>query len=241
MTATNTPTALSIRSVIETAGAEAAERQLGIIAHEAGDTELALVVQDLLPGEIALIVGKGDYTKPSVIAPFVTPAQFLDALERLGAGWGKIGDAETHVLYTLRNEVTDFVLSIVLLAEQFRRTQLLGALVSHRFGHDILVMLSIGESGCPSFLQNYNPQRAELGTWQELYTLVEETNKPAFVTLRQHVIELHREAAVSSDKVSPTTAFVKNTLRMMVAKAAKLVQGNPAGEEDTSDKKVFDI
>lgn len=237
----NIPTALSIRSVIETAGAEAAEKQLGIIAHEAGDTELALVVKDLLPGEIALIVGKGDYTKPSVIAPFITPAQFLDALERLGAGWGKIGDAEAHVIYTLRNEVTDFVLSIVLPAEQSRRSELLGALVAHRFGHDILVMLSIGESGCPSFLQNYNPQRAEQGTWQELYTLVEETNKPAFVTLRQHVIDLHKEAAASGDKVSPTTSFVKSTLRMMVAKAAKLVQVNSTGSEESPKKGAFDI
>src|ERR1700721_4083461 len=102
---------LTIRETLKAGSPQNAERQLAQIAHDQGDETLALLVADLTPGEVASFLEEGDYSKPSEVTQFLTQEQFMEALARFGARWGKISKNDgRELLLRLKEDVATFVL-----------------------------------------------------------------------------------------------------------------------------------
>jgi hypothetical protein len=135
---------LAIREALTGGNVSKAESQLAIIANEHGDDQLALVVKELQPGEVAAVVSVGDYTKPSIVVNFITPEQFIGALERLGASWGSV-DKET-TLRPMLEQVEDFICSTLLATEGVQKNELIEAFLDHDLGESIVILLCGNEA-----------------------------------------------------------------------------------------------
>ena len=221
-------TTLAIRETLKHSGAQAAERQLTRIGDTEGDDQLTILVADLNSAEVAQIVGLGDFTKPSIAVHFLSPKQFLGALERLGAKWGEIGDSAGSTIHTLKEDLADFVLSVVLHAES-RRRSFIEALAQDPLGGKMLVALPLWEQGCPEFLENYESATHQKGTWQELYVEVEAVDEKFFDFLRSQVVALTK-----NDKAC--YSFLKRTLQALSDKASGHV-----GQETVDNKEIEKI
>lgn len=222
-------TALTIRQALKSSGPASAERQLSIIGSDAGDEQLALVVQDLLPEEIASIVGQGDFTKPSIASSFILPIQFLGALERFGSRWtmGRLRAKEV-ARPDIYQQVTDFVLSVVLTREEgFERHQLLRALLGHSLGKDVVLMMAMSLDNPMEFLQedHINAAAAEKGTWQELYSEIDSMDHEVLLELSHEIKLLFSDEVDDEGKTeSPVLQFCRRTLNEMMRVAATHVQ-----------------
>lgn len=228
---------LTIRQTIATIGINAAERQLTLIGSNAGDEQLAQVVNELSAEEVAALIGEGDYTKPSLAVHFITPRQFIDALERFGARWGSIGKGvKMPALLELKTELAEFICSIVLNAQDGRRRDLIKALMSKPIGKDIINVLPIGE---PEFdpHQTFDPRTHNKGTWEEIYALIWEVDLDAFnehIRIQQTFFDDHGVNETS------TEGFLKGTLKELVQMARTHSSKNrPKATAVTSE--VFDI
>ncbi len=226
-------TALAIRQTLQQSGPLAAENQLTVIGHQAGDEQLALIVQALLPGEVAAIVGEGDYTKPSIAGHFVTPEQFLGALERFGARWGRLeGNIRGDMVSQMSQEVADFVFSVILTGDEGHRHSLMNALLADPLGKDVLILVAVDEVGCPEFLEDdvLDIGMAEKGTWQELYVEIEHIDRHGLLSLKKEIMALYpRDFDSESGKDHPSRRFITRTLKTMSRMAAKHVgQEKPA-------------
>ena len=233
-------TALAISQTLQNSGPQAAERQLTIIGHEAGDDQLALIVQALLPGEVAAIVGEGDYTKPSIASHFVTPEQFLGALERFGARWGRLeGKILGDQVSQMSQEVADFVFSVILTGDESHRYALVTALLADTLGKDVLILVAVDEVGCPEFLQGdvFDVGMAEKGTWQELYVEIEHIDRRGLLMLKTEILALYsKDFDSESGKEHPSWRFINRTLKTMSRKAAEHV-----GQEKTAEAKIEEV
>ncbi len=226
--------ALAIRETLSHAGPRAAERQLAKISNDQGDEQLSLIVAELTPGEVAMLLGEGDYTKPSTVTPFVTAAQFLGALERFGAKWGKLNKTSTESLLELKSQLADFVLPVLLHAEGEHKKDLIRQIAEDNLGEDVLVAIPLFETGCPEFLKDFDLREVQHGTWQELYADLQAQDPVLFKSLSNQVVRLFgatEEDSMDDDEeikeAAPAVRFLKRTLQALSDKAAKLVQRSP--------------
>lgn len=221
-----------ISLILKLQGIPAAERQLSIIGDQAGDGELAVIVEALTYAEVAALVGEGDYTKPSIASHFVTPEQFIGALERLGARWGNL-DKKIHRERDeeCRQEVVDFILSVVLTDNLARQATLLQSLLDNDLGREVLILIAVNEKECVEFLRtpSVSSTTIMIGTWQEVYSAIENFNQHAMEELRESILTLysaHDESSVEEGHgdMDKPAKFVHSTLRSMVRHASKHVQ-----------------
>lgn len=227
---------LAIREALtRTGGSNSAEKQLAIIGDEQGDEQLALVVAELQPGEVAAIAGNGDYTKPSTLVHFVSAEQFIGALERIGASWGTI-DKEVDI-DPMKEQVEDFISSMLLATEGRQQETLLEVFFADELGCHICVMLSssnalstVTEDGfCASF---------EVGTWQELFAIAHEKHGASFREMvktlegfREKVTDVEDEANSDERRGNKRESHARRTLRKLV----RLAQGHVQTEPKTTD------
>ena len=130
-----TPTdhTLALRAALETSGG-AAELQLALLASQAGDSQLQILVEELTAAEINVIVADADMSKPSMAHAFITPAQFLEAFERLGSRWSQSEEIRSANDYAqIQSDVEDFLCPMILATRDAARAKtMLDALLGHR-------------------------------------------------------------------------------------------------------------
>jgi len=238
--------ALALRATLKSTGAKAAESQLAIIGNELGDNQLALVVADLSPGEIGLFLENADYTKPSLVTPFVSPEQLIGALERVGAKWGDLRGSSPNALISLKQEVSDLLFPVLLQGEPAQRSKLLKAVLKNSLVEDLIVSLPLFEHGCPEFLADFEANHIQHGTWQELYADIHTLDEPSFNRLRNEILSLfpRKEGEESDDEESDpaenrkAVQQLQRTLQALANRAAKLVESSPvdAADEDPFEK-----
>jgi hypothetical protein len=227
---------LTIRETLKAGSAHNAERQLAQIAHDQGDETIALLVADLTPGEIASFLEEGDYSKPSEVTQFLSVEQFMEALARFGANWGKISKNDgREILLRLKEDVATFILPTLLHRED---RLFIKAMLDDTLGEDIIVALPLYETGYLDFLREFDSGMAQKGTWQELYAVIQEMDPKVFKALRKHVYELSdhqsdedEEQDEDTDLKTEGVKFLRRTLQRMSDQAAKHAEKSPEGEE----------
>jgi hypothetical protein len=227
---------LTIRETLKAGSAHNAERQLAKIADEQGDDTLALIVADLTPGEVASFLEEGDYSKPSEVTQFLTTEQFMEALARFGAKWGKISKNDgRELLLRLKEDVATFILPTLLHRED---RAFIKAMLDDTLGEDIIVMLPLYETGYLELLREFDSGMAQKGTWQELYAVIQEMDPKVFKALRKHVYELSDHQAdededldENEDAKTEGVKFLRRTLQRLSDQAAKHAESSPESEE----------
>ncbi len=181
---------LSVRAALQS-GAGAAETQLALIAENQGDRQLAAVVADFQPEEIAVMVSDTDMSKPSLVHAFVAPEQFLGAFSRLGARWGRVDRSLDYVSF--QRDVEDFLCPMILSSEEVpRRTAMLAAFMEHELAQETLLFLSFGNKEAAALFERPHGYPYVRNTWQELLGLVYEHHPAAF----HEIANMARELAV---------------------------------------------
>lgn len=235
----STPTnILAIRETLKAGSPKKAERQLAKIGHEQGDESLALLVADLTPGEVASFLEEGDYTKPSEITQFLTAEQFMAALARFGAKWGKLSRNDgKDVLLRLKEEVATFILPLLL----HRSDRLcIKAMLEDKLGEDIVIALPLYEADYLDCLRDFSAGMAQRGTWQELYAIIEDMDEKVFTALRKHVYDLSDKPSKDNDgeeedsENTEGVRFLRRTLQRMSDQASKHAE-KVAEAEETED------
>ena len=232
---------LTIRETLKAGSAHNAERQLAKIAHEQGDDTLALLVADLTPGEVASFLEEGDYSKPSEVTQFLTTEQFMEALARFGAKWGKISKNDgRELLLRLKEDVATFILPTLLHRED---RLFIKAMLDDTLGEDIIVALPLYETGYLELLRDFDSGMAQKGTWQELYAIIQEMNPKIFKSLRKHVYELSdhqadedEELDENADAKTEGIKFLRRTLQRLSDQAAKHAE---ASSDTEAEEDVF--
>jgi hypothetical protein len=233
---------LTVRETLKAGSPHNAERQLAQIAHDQGDDTLALIVADLTPGEVASFLEEGDYSKPSEITPFLTTEQFMEALARFGAKWGKISKSDgRELLLRLKEDVATFILPTLLHREDHL---FIKAMLEDTLGEDIIVMLPLYETGYLEFLREFESGMVQKGTWQELYAVIQEMDPKTFKALRKHVYELsdnpstddEDEDEEKEDLKTEGVKFLRRTLQRLSDQAAKHAE---QGAEEQESEDVF--
>jgi hypothetical protein len=206
---------LALKQTLRTSGVHAAERQLLIIADQGGDEELALVVADLEPAEVAVILKEGDFTKPSMAVEFITPTQFLGAIERFGSSWGDNFD-DLDVLIEAKHHLGDFIFSVVLSTDDTkRRHELLDAMLENSVVRDVLNVLPLYEKGCEDlFSREFNTAMCQMGTWEELYALIHDFHPKVFQTMVGE-IRSRFEQQQSGTNPKALTGFLKSVMKSL--------------------------
>jgi hypothetical protein len=230
---------LTIRETLKAGSPQTAERQLAKLANEQGDDALALLVADLTPGEVASFLEEGDYTKPSEVTQFLTEEQFMEALARFGAKWGKLSKNDgKELLMRLKEDVATFILPTLLHREDHL---FIKAMLDDTLGEDIIVALPLYETGYLEFLREFEGGQAQKGTWQELYAVIQEMDAKTFKSLRKHVYELSDSSAESEDEDeneeqtnTEGIRFLRRTLQRLSDQAAKHAEKG-ADLEETED------
>ena len=227
---------LTIRETLKAGSPHSAERQLAQIAHDQGDETLALLVADLTPGEVASFLEEGDYSKPSEVTQFLTEEQFMEALARFGAKWGKLGKSDgRELLLRLKEDVATFILPTLLHRED---RVLIKAMLEDTLGEDIIVALPLYETGYLEFLREFDSGMAQKGTWQELYAVIQEMEPKTFNALRKHVYELSdhpsgddEDEEDDSNVQTEGVKFLRRTLQRLSDQAAKHAEKSSDVEE----------
>jgi hypothetical protein len=228
---------LTIRETLKAGSPHNAERQLAQIAHDHGDDTLALLVADLTPGEVASFLEEGDYSKPSEVTQFLTQEQFMDALGRFGAKWGKLSKSDgRELLLRLKEDVATFILPTLLHREDHL---LIKAMLDDTLGEDIIVALPLYETGYLEFLREFDAGMAQKGTWQELYAVIQEMEPKTFASLRKHVYELSDHPSADDDEEQDENAesktegvkFLRRTLQRLSDQAARHAEKSSDAEE----------
>ncbi len=230
---------LAIRQALTNGGPQAAERQLAILGNNHGDDQLALLVRELRPAEVTQLLAEGDYTKPSVVAHFITAEQFVGALHRLGAKWGSLKGVEISVLIPIKEQVSDFMLSTLLHGDDAGQKKFLEAVLDDSIVEDVLVMMPLYEPGCPEFLAERDWATAQVGTWQELYMRIRDLVPTSFDSLRSEVLSLFSEAASVDDDeeregMSNKRAdkFLTRALQSLANRSSELSDAKPIEKKD---------
>jgi len=227
---------LTVREILKVGSPHNAERQLVQIAHDQGDDTLALLVADLTPGEVASFLEEGDYSKPSEVTQFLTVEQFMEALARFGAKWGKISKSDgRELLLRLKEDVATFILPTLLHRED---RLFIKAILDDTLGEDIIVALPLYETDYLSFLREFDAGMAQKGTWQELYAVIQEMDPKIFNALRKHVYELSdhqedqdEEQDENEDLKTEGVKFLRRTLQRLSDQAAKHAEKSVDADE----------
>ena len=217
---------IKIRESLTFIGPHAAEQQLGIIASNHGDNEIIEIVKELQPGEIKELLMDGDYTKPSIITNFVSTKQFIQAFMLIGTKWGKVDNHTTmEHLKLMAKDVDEFLCQVILVAEPFRQRSLLRSLLSLDIGRCALIMIAIDTFKNISFLEDFNPNMAQKGTWQELYTAIEQYSEQEFVWFCNQVATIQRDGKAKHE-------FLLTTLEELSSIALKLSKKDSEEEKE---------
>lgn len=227
---------LAIRQVLDTHGPATAERSLAVIGNKAGDEELAILVQSLELGDITSLIGEGDYTKPSIVVAFITPQQFIGALERLGAKWGACRGVISEVqLAEMHADVTAFLTSVILTNDERQKKRMLEALYLKEIGRDLLVSIAVSENNCLEFFDSdehraggVDVARAEVGTWQEIFVELHVTYPRFFEEIKRRIFSLHADERRNPDN-AVVKVFVSSTYRKLIRSAKRHIVKPEAG------------
>lgn len=227
MTTENT---LAVRAALES-GAGAAESQLALIATNAGDSQLQLVVETLTAAEINVIVADSDMAKPSVAHAFITPAQFLEAFDRLGSRWSRFDQIESASDYLEVQEIVeDFLCPMILSSDDPKRAkQMLGTLFGHPLGCDAVLFTAIERKDYQEFLSAPGDHSITRGTWQELLQSTLEHQPGKYTELK------NLAAAIHEDGEKGVLSFVSTFLNEMHEEASKYHGAVSAESEDFVD------
>jgi hypothetical protein len=199
---------LAIRQALNNSGPQAAERQLALLGDNQGDEQLAVLVRDLSPGEVSQLLAEGDYTKPSVVAHHITPQQFLGALHRLGARWGSVKAAQLSALLSIKEQVSDFVLSALLHGHEDNLPKLIKTVLEDNLAED--VYLKVKEAHEPAF----NLLRGEV------------------LGLFGNEIDGDEEKEDNEEEVNKKAQrFLQRTLQALANKAAELGEASPKSKK----------
>jgi hypothetical protein len=225
-----TDNTLAIRAALAHGGG-AAENQLALLASEAGDSQLQVVVEKLTAAEINVIVADADMSKPSMAHAFITPDQFLEAFERLGTRWTQSDDFHSALDYAeLQNDVEDFLCPMVLATGDATRAKtMLGALLGHTMGAEALLFTAIGRKDYQDFLAGPGNFAITRGTWQELLQVTLELHPAGYAEVRGLA------AAIHDEEEDGTLDFASGFLHGMQQEAAKYHTAVEATEEEFVD------
>jgi hypothetical protein len=225
-----TDNTLAIRAALASGGG-AAENQLALLASEAGDAQLQVVVEKLTAAEINVIVADADMSKPSMAHAFVTPAQFIEAFERLGTRWKQTDDFCSALDYAeLQNDVEDFLCPMVLATgEADRAKTMLGALLGHAMGAEALLFTAIGRKDYLEFLASPGNFGINRGTWQELLQVTLELHPAGYAEVRELAAAFH------DDEEDGSLAFASGFVHGMQQEAAKYHTAVEATEDEFVD------
>jgi hypothetical protein len=223
-----TDNTLAVRAALENGGA-AAELQLSLLAAEGGDSQLQLVVEKLTAAEINVIVADADMSKPSMAHAFITPAQFLEAFERLGTRWSQSDEIKSANDYTeIQGDVEDFLCPMVLATgDPVRAKIMLDALLGHALGPEAILFTAIGRKDYQEFLAAPGNFAITRGTWQELLHATLEHAPAGYAEIAGHA------AAIREDEEGDaSTEFAAGFIHAMHEAGRKYhTEVEAAGEE----------
>lgn len=222
---------LAVRAALETGGS-AAEVQLALLASEGGDTQLQLVVEKLTAAEINVIVADADMSKPSMAHAYITPAQFLEAFERLGTRWSQseeIKSANDYVL--IQSDVEDFLCPMVLATGDGARAKtMLAALLGHAMGVEALLFTAIGRKDYHEFLAAPGSMTVVRGTWQELLHATLEHHPSAYAEIAAMAVAIRDD-----EEEDGSLEFAVGFIHGMHEEARKYHTEEESAEEDFVD------
>ncbi len=185
---------LAVRAALET-GAGAAESQLALIASDAGDSQLQLVVETLTAAELNVIVADADMSKPSVAHAFITPAQFIEAFDRLGSRWASFDVVESHGDYAeIQRDVEDFLCPMVLsTGDPVRAKLMITALFDHPLGGEAVLFAALEKKDYFEFMTAPGDYPITRGTWQELLSATREHYPSGYAEIAEHARAIYQE------------------------------------------------
>ncbi|MDB6153205.1 MAG: hypothetical protein JWL90_1658 [Chthoniobacteraceae bacterium] len=185
---------LAVRAALENGGS-AAETQLALLAGEAGDSQLQIVVEKLTAAEINVLVADADMSKPSMAHAFITPDQFLEAFDRLGARWSQSDEIKSTADYTeIQNDVEDFLCPMILsTGESARAKKMLETLLGHALGAEAILFTAIGRKDYLEFLVSPGSHPITRGTWQELLQVTLELQPSGYAEIAGLAKALYEE------------------------------------------------
>ena len=222
---------LAVRTALEHGGG-AAEKQLAVLASEAGDTQLQLLVEQLTAAEINVLVEDADMSKPSMAHSFITPSQFLEAFERLGTRWSQADEIRSADDYaTIQSDVEDFLCPMILATgDAARAKEMLAALLGHALGAEALLFTALGRKDYLEFLAAPGGFAINKGTWQELLQITQELIPSGYTEIRDLAAALHTDESEHA-----SLEFAAGFIHAMHEEAGKYHAPVDAAEEDFVD------
>jgi hypothetical protein len=226
-----TDNALAVRTALESGGG-AAERQLTLLATEAGDSQLQLVVEKLTAAEINVLVEDADMSKPSMAHAFISAAQFLEAFERLGTRWSQADEINSANDYAnIQSDVEDFLCPMILATgDAVRAKEMLVALLGHALGAEALLFTALGRKDYLEFLAAPGGFAINKGTWQELLQTTLELLPSAYSEIRDLAAALYTD-----EDERASLEFAAGFIHAMHEEAGKYHAATDAAEEDFVD------
>ena len=222
---------LALRAALESSGG-AAELQLALLASQAGDSQLQLLVEELTAAEINVIVADADMSKPSMAHAFITPVQFLEAFERLGSRWSQSDEIKTlNDFVQIQGDVEDFLCPMVLATgDPLRAKTMLSALLGHELGAEALLFTALGRKDYLEFLSSPATQAITKGTWQELLHVTLELCPSGYAEVRGLAASIHDD-----EEEDGAVTFAASFIHAMHEQARKYHTVEEAVEEDFVD------
>ncbi len=222
---------LAVRAALESGGG-AAEMQLALLAAEAGDSQLQIVVERLTAAEINVIVADADMSKPSMAHAYITPAQFLEAFERLGSRWSQSDELKSANDYVeIQSDVEDFLCPMVLATGDAARAKtMLEALLGHPLGAEAILFTAIGRKDYLEFLSSPGSYGIARGTWQELLQVTLEQQPAGYAEIAGLAAAIHTD-----EEEDGRLSFASGFIHAMHEQAAKYHTAAEATEEDFVD------
>ncbi|RYD60196.1 MAG: hypothetical protein EOP84_37300 [Verrucomicrobiaceae bacterium] len=162
---------------------------------------------------------------------FITPEQFLEAFERLGARWSQAAEIESANDYTeIQSDVEDFLCPMVLsTGDPVRAKTMLGTLLGHPLGAEALLFTALGRKDYLEFLASPGNYAITRGTWQELLHATFEHQPAGYAEVRGLAASIHDEEEDGS------LGFASAFIHGMHEEASKYHTAVEATEEDFVD------
>lgn len=228
-----TDNTLAVRAALENGGG-AAEMQLSLLAAEAGDSQLQIVVEKLTAAEINVLVADADMSKPSMAHAYITPAQFLEAFERLGTRWSQSDEIKSANDYAeIQSDVEDFLCPMILATGDGARAKtMLEALLNHPLGAEALLFTAMGRKDYLEFLAAPGSYGITRGTWQELLHATLEHHPVGYAEIRGLAASIHDDEEGEGDGA---LGFAVGFIHAMHEEASKYHTVVEAAEEDFVD------
>lgn len=206
--------------------------QLSLLAATGGDSQLQLVVENLTAAEINVIVADADMSKPSMAHAFITPAQFLEAFERLGTRWSQSDEIKSvNDYFEIQSDVEDFLCPMILATGDAARAKtMLEALLSHSLGAEALLFTAMGRKDYLEFLAAPGSYGIARGTWQELLHATLEHQPAGYAEVRGLAASIHDD-----EDGDGALGFASGFIHAMHEESRKYHTAVEAVEEDFVD------